>query len=421
MQLDWDPEIDSPATIAVIGGGPVGVEAALYARFLGYHVLLLDSRRIGSRLIRWGNTPLSVSFGNAASPLGLAALEAQDATDGLPATEARVTCRDYVEKYLIPVAKTDLLHDEVHINSPVVSISRAHWHPGRCATLQNRADDEFRIVVDSSARGEYSHLADIILDCSAEGRTPTGIGPGGGLAVGQRRHQQDFEVGIRDLLDRDRDRFVGKHCVMFGDDLTACYNAVQFMELAHQQADTKLTWILTQGTNQQVWLNKIRAQSSDLGNHLERLLSSDNQAVITMPAWGAESIERNESGRWQIHLLVGDEDQLLIEADTLLVTQTTNPWSLASGLSIDLCSHGRLTKSSAAWLASQSHNEELVVSLESCVTSEPHYYVLGRKSAGGDWRFSFKHARQQIQQLFALIGGRAELDLYQTVRPQIIS
>ncbi len=28
---NWDPEVESPATIAVIGGGPTGIEAALYA------------------------------------------------------------------------------------------------------------------------------------------------------------------------------------------------------------------------------------------------------------------------------------------------------------------------------------------------------------------------------------------------------
>ncbi|MEC9117285.1 MAG: FAD-dependent oxidoreductase, partial [Planctomycetota bacterium] len=30
--------IDTPATIAILGAGPIGLEAALYARFLGYEV-----------------------------------------------------------------------------------------------------------------------------------------------------------------------------------------------------------------------------------------------------------------------------------------------------------------------------------------------------------------------------------------------
>lgn len=58
MQLDWDPEIDTPATIAVIGGGPCGVEAALYGRFLGYSVGFFDVHKVGDSLVAWGNRPM---------------------------------------------------------------------------------------------------------------------------------------------------------------------------------------------------------------------------------------------------------------------------------------------------------------------------------------------------------------------------
>ena len=33
--------LDTPATIAITGNGPIGLEAALYARFLGYQVILV--------------------------------------------------------------------------------------------------------------------------------------------------------------------------------------------------------------------------------------------------------------------------------------------------------------------------------------------------------------------------------------------
>ncbi len=48
----WDPEVESPASIAVIGAGSVGIEAALYARFLGYNVDIYDTgRRPERRLV----------------------------------------------------------------------------------------------------------------------------------------------------------------------------------------------------------------------------------------------------------------------------------------------------------------------------------------------------------------------------------
>ncbi len=39
--------VDTPAVIAIIGAGPIGLEAALYGRYLGYDVRLFDARPRG--------------------------------------------------------------------------------------------------------------------------------------------------------------------------------------------------------------------------------------------------------------------------------------------------------------------------------------------------------------------------------------
>ena len=149
MHIDWDPEIDTPATIAVIGAGPVGVEAALYARFLGYFVLLFDTRRVGHRQAAWGEQLLEQTWGELTSPLGLAALAAQGADSeapsaSLPNSDARVSYRQYVQQYLIPLARTDLLYESVQINSPVVSISRTNCGVDQELPIERRAEQEFR-------------------------------------------------------------------------------------------------------------------------------------------------------------------------------------------------------------------------------------------------------------------------------------
>ena len=421
MQLDWDPEIDTPATVAILGGGPVGVEAALYARFLGYYVILFDARRVGSRLVRWGEHPLPVSWSQATSSLGLAALEAQGMLDGIPNVDALISCQDYVAKYLTPIAKSDLIIESVQINSPAISISRAHWPKGQPNSIKDRAEDEFRLLIDSKVRGQYTQLADIILDCTGTGRRPGGIGPGGGQAIGQSAHGNHFEVGVRDAAGKDRDKLVGKHTVMFGSGVVACYNAVQLAKLIHEHPSTKLTWIIPQGRKQEDWLRPIAAQLADLAIDASRILTGDRTNVVPLEAWGAESIARDANGKWQLNLLVGEEDTLDITADVVLVTEAQQSWDFADGLAIELCPNRQLTVSANEWLKNQTPSDALTIAPESFVTSEPHYYVLGSKSVGGDPRFTFAHARQQIQQAFALIGGRAELDLYRTVQPQSLA
>ncbi len=417
MKLDWDPEIDTPATVAVIGGGPVGVEAALYARFLGYFVILFDARRIGSRLVRWGSLPMKVPFGEATTSLGLAALEAQGVANEVPDAASLVSYREFIDRYVTPVAKSDLLEDCVHINSPVVSISRAHFRRFQPASIETRSEDEFRLVLDGKVRGEFTQLADIVLDCSGAGRLPAGIGPGGGMAIGQTTLSQYFEVGPRDLQDKDRDRFVGKHTVLFGAGLIAAHNAVQFIALAKENPNTKLTWVIPKGAKREDWLKNVAAVSSDIAIEVNCILTGDSVEVAHIDAWGAESLSRDPSGRWQVKLLVGEEDTADLEADTILVTDMGDAWDFIDALGVKLCEDRKLTLSASKWLATQT-GSELEITPESFVTSEPHYYVLGSKSVGGDERFSFQHARQQIQQVFGLIGGRADLDVYQTVLRQ---
>ena len=69
--------VDTPARIAILGAGPIGVETALYARFLGYDVDLYERQEVAANLLRWGHVRMFSPFSWNSSPLGLAALAAQ--------------------------------------------------------------------------------------------------------------------------------------------------------------------------------------------------------------------------------------------------------------------------------------------------------------------------------------------------------
>ncbi len=51
---------------------------------------------------------------------------------------------------------------------------------------------------------------------------------------------------------------------------------------------------------------------------------------------------------------------------------------------------------------------------ERLCTPEPNFYILGAKSCGRDSRFLMADGFRQIRDLFGVIGGRPELDLYAT-------
>ncbi|MEZ6137820.1 MAG: hypothetical protein R3C53_23275 [Pirellulaceae bacterium] len=328
MKLDWDPEIDTPATVAVIGGSPLGVEAALYARFLGYAVELYDTTKIGDDLLAWGDRPIldhrptATTWRDVTTSLGLAALEAQSSEFEFSDLDSAVTYREYVDQYLLPLARTDLLYDSMHINAPVLSISRLSLSPNDSISIARRAEQEFRLLIDASNRGEYSQLVDIVLDCSSPSNPASGLASGGGLAIGQRVVQQSLTHGKVDILGKQRSRFTDRHTVVFGSNLAAACNAIELAQLAEKCNKTRLTWIVPNRLGSSGWALDLPACASgsciaEIHLLAQQLLSDGSPHVVPMHAWGIRLI-KFEAGIWQLKLQTTEEETLDITADELI-------------------------------------------------------------------------------------------------------
>src|SRR6516165_7689103 len=95
---------DAPR-IAVLGAGPVGLEAALYARTLGLPVTMYERGRVGEHVQRWGHVKLFSPFGMNATPLGRAAILAENSRHTFPGDNDATTGREHVSAYLEPLAK----------------------------------------------------------------------------------------------------------------------------------------------------------------------------------------------------------------------------------------------------------------------------------------------------------------------------
>jgi hypothetical protein len=116
--------IDTPARIAVLGAGPIGLEAALYARYLGYEVELFERGQVADRVRRQGNAKLATCWRQCVTPLSYAALVAQDPSFVLPAADATPTGHEFVERYLLPLAHSDLLVDGLRLQHEVLGVAR---------------------------------------------------------------------------------------------------------------------------------------------------------------------------------------------------------------------------------------------------------------------------------------------------------
>src|SRR5439155_4477577 len=101
-------KIDTPR-IAVLGAGPIGLEAALYARSLNLTVTIYERGRVGEHLQHWGHIRLFSPFGMNATPLGRAAIHADSPKHNFPNDTDCTTAREHLTAYLEPLVKTGLL------------------------------------------------------------------------------------------------------------------------------------------------------------------------------------------------------------------------------------------------------------------------------------------------------------------------
>src|SRR5438128_2625907 len=110
--------------IAVLGAGPTGLEAALYARTLNLPVTVYEQARIGEYLHHWGHVRLFSPFGMNTTPLGRAAIQASPPNHAFPADGDCISGKEHLAAYLEPLAKTPALRDCLRLGSQVLQIGR---------------------------------------------------------------------------------------------------------------------------------------------------------------------------------------------------------------------------------------------------------------------------------------------------------
>jgi NADPH-dependent 2,4-dienoyl-CoA reductase/sulfur reductase-like enzyme len=143
-------ENDPQPRIAILGAGPIGLEAALYARYLGYPMVIPERADQPANIVDDTTLP----FAQLASSLGVAALRAQNAEWQPPGGNEQLTTARWREIYLLPLAESDLIADVLLLGHEVVSIRR------------NEDDTEFEIVCRDSNGDETIFQADIVVDCT---------------------------------------------------------------------------------------------------------------------------------------------------------------------------------------------------------------------------------------------------------------
>jgi len=416
--------LDSPARIAVVGAGPIGLEAALYGRFLGYEVEIYERGSIAANLDRWGHVRMFTPFRLNRSSLALAALAAQDPSWRAPAGDAMLTGREFIEAYLRPLAESDLLADRIYQQAEVLAIGKDGPRKGELLDQEEREDADFRLLVRDREGRERIVAADAVIDASGTYGNHNWLGRGGIPAVGELAAQAQIEYGLPDVLGAERERYAGRHTLLVGDGESAATTVVALAELARSAPETRVTWLTCRALDESA-KGPVRSAShtiplaarDELVRAANRLAKEHGRTLTHWPVTAVDALAWSDADqRFEVQLT--GEHAGKFEVDRIVANVGYRP---DEQLTREL--HVRQSFATEAPLApatlgnGPSPAEELPGKLaaERLLTSEPHFYALGAKRYGRDSRFLIADGLRQIRDLFTIIGERSNLDLYATI------
>lgn len=388
-----------PLRIAVIGAGPIGIEAALYARALGLGVTVYERGEVGEHLSRWGHIRLFTPFGWNSTPLGLEAVRKEHPQHQLPGANDLITGIEYRDAYLLPLTLTSGLCDAVKMKTEVLHVGRAGVFKSDPATDPKRAASPFRILVRDDKQQERIDEADVVLDCSGTFAHHRWLGAGGIPALGELAAGRQIAYGLEDVAGGRRNAYGGKSTVVVGGGYSAATTVCALATLAEQHP---ATWI--------IWLNRgprstpLPRQSGDPLRERDRLaVRANNLAargeghVEYYSQTVVESVTSHGPDRgFRVTARRGSED-LTFEVDRLIANVGYRP-------DLSFCREVHVVEPDGKYGVRQP---------------EPNYFLLGTKSFGRDSNFLLRTGFEQIRDVFALIAGKPRLDLYQGKSPRL--
>jgi cation diffusion facilitator CzcD-associated flavoprotein CzcO len=402
--------MELPPRIAVLGAGPIGLEAALYARTLGYPVTVYEKGRIGDHLRAWGHVATFTPWSLNVSPLGLRRLRETESWRPEPDADAFPTGREIVHDYLEPLARLPEMEGSIREGVRVVAVGRSGVLKGDGVGDGSRRDRPFRILLESAA-GETTAEADVVLDATGVFGRPNPLGRDGIPAPGERGAGDRIATGLPDVLGPERVLFEGKRILVVGGGLSAATTVCALEKLSRGST----IWSTRGGAPPlaEIAGDSLPARAA-LVRAANRLARRGSPRLRYVPESSVLALSPQEEDLSVTLDTAAGEEQVVVDR---VVAQTGfRPDNrIYRELQVHECyaSEGPM-KLSASLLGVEGADclEQTGFGPESLTQPEPGFFIVGHKSYGRNPAFLLRVGREQVRDVFQLVTGDVKLDLY---------
>lgn len=367
--------------IAILGAGPIGLEAALYARTLGHDVAVFEQGQAAEQVARWGHVRMFSPFGWNSTPLGR-----KTVGGSLPEDGAILHAAEYRDAYLVPLAESPAIKPFLQLQTQVLTVGRVGWRK----TDTTAKLPPFRLLVRGPQQEERFEEADAVLDCTGTYQRPNWAGDGGIPAAGEINARPNIMYWNDDILGAKSQHYADRSIILIGDGHSAATTICALADLAESHQSTWVFW-LTHGAKGA----PLPRNPGDPLRERDRLAARANALACRCDA----NLEFHAQTRIN-ELISHGPDKGFRVAGTVCGRAMT--WEVDRVIA------------NVGYRPDMTVCQELRAGepTDSIITGEPGYFFLGAKSRGRNGTFLLRDGYEQIREVFQRIAADPRLDLY---------
>ena len=394
-----------PKTVAILGGGPVGLAAAAHVLERGMQPVVLEAGpQVGHAVRQWSHVPLFSPWEYAIDKASERLLVA--AGWNSPPPDQYPTGGELLAQYLEPLATRTPLRNHIRTSSMVTSVGRAGFDKMKS---NGRAFEPFTVRYQNG-KGPEQLKADAVIDATGTWFSPNPAGADGLPALGEREVQDRIAYGMPDVLGRERGRYAGRTVAVLGSGHSAIGTLIDLVRLKEDVPGTEVIWLLRGDRPEKAFgggANDKLAARGALGTAFARLVTEGKLCVET--GFRVSHITRDGD-----RLRIGAGSSCcgrFIAADELVVATGFRP-------DFDFLREVRLSLDPAVECP-PTLAPLIDPNLHSCGTVRPHgarelaqpepgFYFAGMKSYGRAPTFLMLTGYEQVRSIVAEIAGDHE-------------
>jgi hypothetical protein len=414
--------------IAILGAGPIGLEAALAAAERGWEFTVYEAgRSVGANLRDWGHVRLFTPWGMNVSPRARRALP--DAPNGsdLPTGAA------LAERLLEPLAALPALAGRVRLGTRVDAVAREGLLKHEAIGSDERGARRFRLLVSDETGRESVEHATAVIDCTGTYGNPNAVGDGGIPAPGER--------GLSDRLERRLPRFegasptpaiapgsasatgaagpwagsanatgaagpwAGSTILLTGAGHSAQTAARDLAQLARAAPGTRVIWAIRSAAPS--WgavTDDPLPERARLNRAADDLVRGASSAIEARLGYVTEALAPRD-GRIAVTLRNGISEEVTVDR-VLALNGGVGDYSIYRQLQVHECyataapmklSAALLGAAAGDCLAQESHGPDTLTN------PEPRFFILGAKSYGRNSQFLMRIGWAQVDDVMGLL------------------